>query len=579
MIPIRLGLRGVVTLTALLAACTAKSDLTVPPIVEGDAYGELATTRQGLTSVSLLAGFTEASGRTWFGGVGGSLISRVGTGTWSFEVLPGFGFVTGIWGSGDELLAVADFSLQRRVADNWEPVTLPVSTPQFLDLWGLDADHVWIGGAGGAILFRDHGVWKVATVPVPAEIWGIAAASPSDVVAVGQNGTILESEDGLAWQQAASPTGAALFAVASDGTGRFVAVGGNGTVVLRDGDTWELVPVPVSVNFFDVKSTGPGNFTIVGDGGVVLSGNGIQWSEVAVAGGAENFRAIAGTVGALTVGGWFGTVVAQADGWRTTQSGTRIYAVHAPAAGTALAVGQGGIAFRRTGSQWTEVASPTGEALLGISGPSATDRIIVGDHGTVYHDDGTNWQPEAVPATKSVRSVWYDGTRALAVGEDGVAMVREGGTWRAIPTNTSRFLRHVFGPSWNKLYVVGDSGTMLRWDGQSLQAMPVPVTHNLRGGVSRSALDHWVVGDVGTLLHLEAGAWVKVFPVTLNNIRAIHAVENVLYMAGELGLAYVRADDAWTPMITSNPEFWLGLGGEDELVAVGEFGTIAEGRR
>lgn len=569
----------VILSVVLLVGCSARRDLTVPPIVEGDALTELATVRQGLTSVSLLAGFTEPSGRTWFGGVGGVLINRLGSGPWAIEILPGFGFITGIWGTAEELLAVSDFSLQLRVGDNWEPVPLPVNNAQFLDLWGLDADHVWIGGAGGAILFRDRGTWKAATVPVTAEIWGITAEAPDDVVAVGQNGTILESADGLTWQQVASPTGATLFAVASDGAGRYVAVGSNGTVLLRDGDTWELVPVPVAVNFFDVKSSGPGAFTIVGDEGVVLSGSGIQWTPVEVAGAAENFRAIAGTPGAFTVGGWFGTVVAQADGWRATQSGTRIYAVHAPASGPAIAVGQGGIVLERTGASWRQVPSPTGEVLLGVAGPSATDRLVVGDHGTVYHLDGSTWQREAVPATASVRSVWYDGNRAMAVGEDGMAMVREQGSWRAVPTNTTRFLRHVFGPSWDKLYAVGDSGTMLRWDGQSFQAMPVPVTHNLRGGVSRSAFDHWVVGDVGTLLHLEAGAWVKQFPPTLNNMRAIHAVDNVLYFAGELGIAYVRIGESWTPMPTANPEFWLGLGGEDELVAVGEFGTIAEGRR
>jgi hypothetical protein len=562
-----------------LAACASPTASPPPPIVEGDPLTELATVRQGLTSQSFLTGFTEPDGRTWFGGVGGALLTRQGSGPWSFELLPGFGFVTGIWGTAEELLAVADFTLHLRVGNNWEPVALPLRTSQFLELWGLDGDHVWIGGAGGAILFREGGAWQIANVPVSAEIWGFAAESPDDVVAVGQSGTILQSTNGLDWETVPSPTSSTLFAVASDGNGRYVAVGGSGTILLRDGDTWEMVPSPVPANLFDVQSTGPGAFTVVGDDGVVLTGNGIQWSVVDVAGGVENFRAIAGTPGALTVAGWFGTVVEQASGWKTTQSGTRIYAVHAPASGKALAVGQGGIAFERSATSWVEVSVPTHETLLGIAGPSATDRLVVGDQGTAFHYDGMIWTPEAVPATKSVRSVWYNGTRAMAVGEDGVAMVREQGSWRAIPTNTTRFLRHVFGISWDRLYAVGDSGTLLRWDGQSFATMAVPVTHNLRGGISRSQFDHWVVGDVGTILHLEGGAWVKQFPATLNNIRAVHAVDNVLYFAGELGLAYHRDGESWTPMLTSNPEFWLGLGGEDELVAVGEFGTIAEGRR
>jgi hypothetical protein len=165
----------------------------------------------------------------------------------------------------------------------------------------------------------------------------------------------------------------------------------------------------------------------------------------------------------------------------------------------------------------------------------------------------------------------------MVVGAEGVVLVREDGMWRAVASGTTRFLRHVGGRDWSQLFVAGDSGTLLRWNGEQLNPIAVPATQNLRSTWVRNARDVHVVGDGGTILHFDGWSWNRVFPPTLNDIRAIHSVDNTLYIAGDLGQFWRFNGIDWLALPSNQPGFWLALAGVDELIAVGEFGTIAEG--
>lgn len=565
-------------LAGLLAACVADPS-PLPPTVSGG-FVRLGNVAQGLTSVSLLAAHTEPSGTQWIGGDAGVLLSNSG-GAWQQDRLPGSGLITGIWSaSGGDLLVVAGSELFRRGDATWHSVPLPGPAAILLDVWGLDADHAWVGGTGGTILRREGESWIRGTVPVSWEIWGIGGTALDDLVAVGQNGLVLQSTDGgVTWLQRASPTGATLFAVAANASGRLVAVGTGGTILVRDGDSWEVTPSPTGQALFDVRADGANGFIIVGNGGVVLTGNGLTWQQAEVRGARENLRAITGAPGSRVVAGWNGTILAEPGGWVTAETGTRLYGVHLPPDGEPMVVGQGGAGFVRRGGGWQplDLASPA--SLFAIDGPSATARMAVGDSGTVLRYDGTAWSREAVPSDALLRSVWYDGNRAMVVGEAGLVLVRENGAWRSIATGSGAFLRQVAGPSWNRLWVVGDSGTLLRWDGGKFARIPVPTAQNLRGVWERNARDIWVVGDVGTIVRFDGWSWEKQFPPVLNDIRAVRGVGSDLYIVGDLGLAYRLSGGEWSLMQASQLGFWLDLAGDDELLAVGENGTIAEGRR
>jgi hypothetical protein len=318
---------------------------------------------------------------------------------------------------------------------------------------------------------------------------------------------------------------------------------------------------------------------VAGDGGQLFEGNGLSWTPITGLGARENLRAITGAPGSRVVGGWFATVLDESTSWGVSHTGTRLYGVHAPPEGNPMVVGQGGIGFERRSGVWQRVVIPNAASLFDIAGPSANDRLAVGDSGSVLHYNGSTWTSEQVPADGLLRSVWYDGTHALVVGADGVVLVREGGAWRAINSGTTRFLRHVGGKRWDQLYVAGDTGTLMRWDGSTLRRITVPTEQNLRGTWVENPRDVWVVGDAGTLLRFDGWGWRRQFSPTLNNMRAIHVVDDVLYIAGDFGQIWGNDGTDWRAITVNHTGLWLQMGGTDELIVVGEVGTIAEGAR
>ncbi len=578
--PRRPATRHCLLLALLLSAGCGHDTITDPPITPVDPAGRLASVQQGLAPVSLLVAYTDAAGTQYVGGSVGILFSRVPGGPWQVQRVASTEFVLGIWGtsSGDLFVAVGSLLLQRE-GNNWLPVAIPGGGATLLSMKGIDDQHAWVTGTGGTILYLEGGEWKRAQVPVADEVWGIAALDASRLTAVGQNGVILESDDGgRTWSTVPSPTTATLFSVTADAGGRMVAVGADGTVLLRDGDTWERSVAPTTQALFEVTSEGGNSFLAAGNGGTLLRGNGITWQKVTVAGARENLRAITGAPGSRVAAGWNGTILDEKTGWGTSETSTRLYGVHVAPDGDAIAVGEGGVGFRRQQGGWQPIAIPSPATLLAIDGPSATDRIAVGDSGAVLHFDGNAWQVEATPGVGVLRSVWYDGQHALVVGAGGFAMVREGGAWRALPTATTRYLRDIGGNSWNRLWVVGDSGTAMFFDGSVLHPIGVGSDQNLRGAWERSPNDAWIVGDFGTVLHSDGRGWTKQFPPALNHIRAVRGIGQHVYVVGELGLAYRLTDGEWTAMANDELGFWLDLGGRDELVAVGEAATIGEGR-
>jgi photosystem II stability/assembly factor-like uncharacterized protein len=537
---------------------------------------------RGLTNASLVAVFTDRDGTNWVGGNTSLLLRREPGGDWTTVPISVSGIVTGIWqDAAGHLLVAAGAELLEKSLNSDEWTLVPIGTDALLlDIWGLDGERIFVGGTGGTIVRRVADEWLPAVTPVGDEIWGFAGTSIEDLVAVGQNGTILESNDaGATWVEVPSPTTRTLFAVAADGAGRVVAVGSGGTVLLRDGDTWEVSAAPTELNLFEVRSSGPGQFILAGDGGLLFEGDGLSWQRIENLGMRENFRGITGPPGARIAAGWYGTVLDEATGWKSSVTGTRVYGIHAPAGETAMAVGQGGVAYERRNGVWQLSFIPGSASLFAIDGPTGSDRIAVGDSGSVLHFDGASWHPESVPANGLLRSVWYDGRRAMVVGAEGTVLVREEGNWRAVASGTTRFLRHVGGREWGRLYVAGDSGTVLRWNGERFDPVEVPAVQNLRASWVHNPRDVYVVGDGGTILHYDGWSWSRVFPPTLNDIRAIHSVDNILYIAGDFGQLWRFNGVDWLALPSDQPGFWLALAGVDELIAVGELGTIAEGVR
>lgn len=553
----------------------------IPPPPPVQPFVGLMSEVEGLTDASLLSAFTDQAGTTWVGSSYGEVLRRTTSG-WQREPLPVGGIVTGLWeGNAGELIAIAGSEAFRRDIDGlWHPLGVPSDANVLLSIFGLSPSEAWISGVGGLILQRTGASWTPTATGTTEEIWGLGGRSGQDLVAVGQNGTILESTDGGAtWVQRASPTIRTLFAVVVAPDGFAVAVGSGGTIVVREAGTWRIGATPTPLNLFDVKVVGPGRFTILGDGGTLLEGDGASWQQAEVRGARENLRAVTGAPGQRTAVGWAGTILDEATGWGTAQAGGTLYAVHIPTSGPALAVGTGGLAYERVGGGWSPTFIPTPASLYGIDGPSATDRIAVGDSGTILRQVGQTWMREVVTTGAFLRSIWYDGTRALAVGRGGTVLVRENGSWRNVASGTGRFLRHVEGDRWNRLYIVGDSGTAMVWDGTKLANLQVGTDRNLRGIQVSGERDVWFVGDFGTIIHGDGTSWTPQFSPTLNHIRGIRRYGSTYYIVGDFGQVYRRDGTTWTSIAVQSIGFWLAAAGDDELVVVGELGRISKGVR
>ena len=560
----------------LLIGCNSPVDSGDPPPPPVQPFTALQLQKSGLTNASMLGAFEDQFERVWAVGSAGRLMMRDG-GQWTGAQLPTTAIGSAVWGSGNHLYVTAGHTLYQLLGDNWTPIALPVDR-ELLEVTGV-GDDLFVTGTHGTIVRRRDGIWQAANTGVSAEVWALTGVT-GDLVAVGQSGLVLESDDGLEWTTAEPVTNSVLFGVAHDGAGRVVAVGGDGTVLVRQsGQGWQKVTVPTTDHLFDVQASGPGEFTIVGNHGTILNGDGLSFIQAAVAGARENLRAITGSPGSRVAVGWAGTVLDEEADWGTAVAGGFLYAVHTPGNGNAIAVGAGGLAYERDLGFWRPISIGAQASLTGIAGPSADLRIAVGDSATVLLLSNGLWQPQDVPGAGLMRAVWFDGERAMIVGEAGQAFTYINGVWQSSPTGSDQFIRHIWGTDWQNLWAVGDNGTVLRFDGSEWQPITTAVATILRGVWGTASDDVWIVGDDGIVMHWDGVTLALRESPTQFDLRAVHGVAGVIYVAGELGQMFSFKDGAWTPIDFGVPVFLLGLGGENELVAVGEVGVIAEATR
>lgn len=269
---------------------------------------------------------------------------------------------------GAVVYAVADSGviLRRQGPSDWRIDYAPSPGPG-QPLWSVAArgGEAYAVGAGGVILRRSGQGWQPEGYPWTGkrpEWRGVTILPGGDVLAVGAfsspdadaEAAILRRSGG-AWQgEAPSPrVPRGLYAVAAGG-GTILAVGGSGTILRREPGGWvvEQGGAEGGAQLFAVAAAG-GTFYAAGTQGVVLR------REVAA--------------GAPT---WTAAPIAQAGAGAGTL--TALCAV-----GEDLyAVGQGGLAARRSGGVWSVESTLTGALLSGVA-LTGGDVLAVGEGGAV----------------------------------------------------------------------------------------------------------------------------------------------------------------------------------------------------
>lgn len=216
-------------------------------------------------------------------------------------------------------------------------------------------------------------------------------------------------------------------------------------------------------------------------------------------------------------------------------------------------VGEGGIILRTlsAGLSWERQESPVEETLNSVYFTDINMGWAVGDGGTLLYttDGGLFWLAISDGERRNYNDVWFkDLNHGWIVGEQGLIRYTEssdnGGFWVTQVSGTPRNLRSIYWTG-TQAHAVGDSGAILQ-----------TVTAGFSGGVNWNALPPglsnadlmdvffvrpskgWIPGSDGRIMHTEDGGqnWSDRSPaagVPLNAVAFIN--ENIGWAVGQDG--------------------------------------------
>mgnify|MGYP001255768820 CR=1 FL=1 len=185
-----------------------------------------------------------------------------------------------------------------------------------------------------------------------------------------------------------------------------------------------------------------------------------------------------------------------------------------------VAVGNGGTILEWSIAEGTwEVTQDGTTNFSAVDGPlsSVNDLIAVGGAGAWSNASGT-WSSSQSSAGYKFSDVWYDGTTAVAVGDDGlVGTYTAGGEWSFEDSATDVNLYGVSGTNSSDIWAVGQEGTVIHWNGTTWQEIEMETQANLWSVWSPTANVAYVVGANGEAYRIQ-GSLVEPLPTGVNNI-------------------------------------------------------------
>lgn len=240
-------------------------------------------------------------------------------------------------------------------------------------------------------------------------------------------------------------------------------------------------------------------------------------------------------------------------------------------------------------SNWVIQTSPTSNALLGLS-DSAAEKVSVGALGTIISStDGKNWLQEASPSSVNQNSIAYDGSKYIAVGDNGAIAISSsfGGTnqrsWVALRGSFGTGNLNGIACMGASCVVVGDGGQMLfSRDGQNW-TLGRPVTTSNLHAVIWDGQFFVAAGDNNTLLYSADGmAWsVSNAPRGANNLIGLTSINSsrgaVVVAVGTNGTILLSNDGGVTfASVVSNTVGNLNAVSYDgkRFISVGDAGLI-----
>lgn len=158
--------------------------------------------------------------------------------------------------------------------------------------------------------------------------------------------------------------------------------------------------------------------------GRVVERNGGDWSQVDVSPGDRLVRFFAPADDEIFVGGNSGFVYRRTtrDDWSpySPQLGNTIFAIGGTSAEDLYAVGEGGLAWWRSGSNWQRIELPTNVRLLHVLALGADDVLICGLGGVLFRGSGVNWSDITTSTIDLHCLTRFEGRTYVAAGGEGL---------------------------------------------------------------------------------------------------------------------------------------------------------------
>ncbi len=245
---------------------------------------------------------------------------------------------------------------------------------------------------------------------------------------------------------------------------------------------WEVLRHETSKTFLGAYADGEGLYVVTTEGETWEYHNGL-WSNIPAMVNEENLNGLWGSGNGsnlkMVAVGDNGTIITWdvTEGWQVTQDGTANFAA--------------------------------------IDGPSSNDLIAVGGAGAWSNSGGT-WSPQTTAGYK-FNDVWYDGTTAIAVGDDGLIGTYRGEEWEFDSSATDAHLYGVSATNDGDIWVVGQEGTVIHWNGTDWQEVDIETQANMWSVWSPAANVAYVVGANGEAYRIQ-GTLSERLPTGVNNI-------------------------------------------------------------
>jgi hypothetical protein len=233
------------------------------------------------------------------------------------------------------------------------------------------------------------------------------------------------------------------------------------------------------------------------------------------------------------------------------------------------------------GAGWAPVPELEWHGTLDVYGFGANDVWAVGPAGRILRYDGHAWRGERFDGDSVyaeplgvwenprrnlyLRGVWGPAANDVFVaGDSGTVLHWNGAAWSRMATGTTAGLRRVWGSSGSNVYVSGENGTLLHYDGSAWSRVAVPTAEALERIWGSSAGDVYVGGAHATLLHYDGAAWSRV-AIPVDPTYTVHAVWGTsasnVYVAGSGGFVLRWDGASWVREDSGRPEQILGLWG------------------